>query len=194
VVAVNGTRRLWWRFRRNPLRRRSDLIEGWLLLFTWLLAVVVAVVAGVLTAGAVEDDVNRLRAQRHAVTAVLTEDAERSPSATEGTDMDQAWATVRWTGRDGKVRTGVARVEADGKTGSGTEVWLDERERLVPEPATAEQAELQGTVLGMAAAVGAGALVAFAGWGGCARLGRRRLAQWDKEWADIDPRKGWKTG
>jgi hypothetical protein len=36
--------------------------------------------------------------------------------------------------------------------------------------------------------------VAFAGWGGWARLGRRRLAQWDKEWADIDPRKGWKTG
>ncbi|MES5819808.1 hypothetical protein [Streptomyces sp. RG80] len=191
---MNGTRRLWWRFRRNPLRRRSDLIEGWLLLSTWLLAVVVAVVAGVLAADVVEDDVNRLRAQRHAVTAVLTEDAERSPSATEGTDMDQAWATVRWTGRDGKVRTGVARVEAGGKAGGRTEVWLDERERLVPEPATPEQAELQGTVLGMAAAVGAGALVAFAGWGGCARLGRRRLAQWDKEWADIDPRKGWKTG
>ncbi|MEU2879366.1 hypothetical protein ABZ651_24505, partial [Streptomyces sp. NPDC007070] len=29
----------WWRWRRNPLRRTSDVVEAWLLLVAWTLAV-----------------------------------------------------------------------------------------------------------------------------------------------------------
>ncbi|MER6185888.1 hypothetical protein [Streptomyces sp. NPDC001652] len=186
------TRRLGWRLRRSPLRRRSYLVEAWLLFVTWTLAVAAAVAVGVVTASAAERDINGLRAQRHTVSAVLTENADQ-PVA-EGGDVDRAWATVRWSGRDGKVRTGVARVDPGSRAGSPVEVWLDTEDRLVPEPSTPEQAELHGAVLGTVAALLAGAVVVLAGWGGRVCLERRRLAQWDKEWAGNGPQWGHKTG
>ncbi|WP_405653340.1 hypothetical protein [Streptomyces sp. NBC_00019] len=189
---MTGTRRLGWRFRPSPLRRRSYLVEAWLLLVTWTLAVAAAVVVGVVTAPAAERDINALRAQRHSVPAVLTENAEQS--VTEGGDGDRAWATVRWTGRDGKAHEGVARVDPGSRAGSPAEVWLDTEDRLVPAPSTAEQAELHGAVLGTVAALLAGAVVALAGWGVRAWLERRRLAEWDKEWAGNGPQQGHRAG
>ncbi|MFJ5309751.1 hypothetical protein [Streptomyces sp. NPDC088350] len=60
-----------WRLRRNPLRRRSYLVEAWLLLAAWILAVVAAVGTGAWTALAVERHIDALRAERHPVSAVL---------------------------------------------------------------------------------------------------------------------------
>ncbi|MGI5452073.1 Rv1733c family protein [Streptomyces sp. CA-249302] len=184
----------WWRLRSNPLRRTGHLVEAWLILVTWTLAVVAAVVAGALTAGAVERDLDGLRTERHAVPAVLTEDADRVTSGADGTDGDHAWATVRWTAADGTTRTGVTRVASVSRAGSTTRVWLDAKGRLVPAPATAEQAEFQGAVLGVLAALGAGAVVLLAGLGVRARLERRLLEEWDTEWALIDPQWGRKAG
>jgi hypothetical protein len=178
----------WWRLRRNPLRRRSYLVEAWLLLAAWTLAVLAAVGAGVLTACAVEQELDGLRAERHAVPAALTENAERTMSSLDGGGGDRAWATVRWTAADGTTRTGVTRA------GSTTRVWLDEEGRLMPEPATPDQAELQGAVLGAVAAVSAGAVVCLAGWAASSRVDRRRLAQWDTEWALVGPEWGRKAG
>ncbi|MGK3938299.1 hypothetical protein RKD19_001045 [Streptomyces canus] len=183
----------WWRLRRNPLRRRSYLVEAWLRSVTGILAVTFAIVMGVLAAHAVEGDLDGLRAERHAVPAVLTTDAKDTVGV-EGTDADRAWAHVRWTAADGTPRTGVARVDSTSRAGSTTRVWLDAEGRLVPEPATAGEAEFQGAVLGAAAAVGTGAAVLLLGGLACARLDRRRQDQWDTEWALIDPRWGRKTG
>ncbi|MET7690352.1 hypothetical protein ABZT06_20615 [Streptomyces sp. NPDC005483] len=183
----------WWRLRRNPLRRRSYLVEAWLRLATGILAVTAAIVAGVLTAHAVEGDLDGLRAERHAVPAVVTEDAKRNISV-EGTDSDRAWAHVRWKAADGTPRTGVARVDTASRIGSTTLVWLDAKGRLVPEPATVDEAELQGAVLGAAAAVSAGASVILLGCLACAGLDRRRQEQWDMEWTLIGPQWGRKTG
>ncbi|MEU6378724.1 hypothetical protein [Streptomyces sp. NPDC046909] len=189
---MTRTRRVGWRFRRSPLRRPSYLVEAWLLLVTWTLAVVTAVVAGAVTAQGVERDMNRLRAERHAVPALLTQDAQQPPA--EGGDTDQAWATVHWTGADGTAHKGVARVEPGGRAGSPTRIWLDTEGHVVSEPATAAQAELNGAVLGAATALVAFAAVAFTGLSGCARLERRRLARWDEEWAEIGPQWGRMTG
>lgn len=183
----------WWRLRRNPLRRRSYLVEVWLLPATGMLAMGAGVMAGVLTAHAVERDLDGLRAERHAVSAVVTEDANRSTGG-EGTGGDLAWAAVRWTAADGTPRTGVARVASGSRAGSATRVWLDEKGRLVSEPATADEAELQGAVLGATAAVGAGAAVVLAGCLTCARLERRRCEQWDTEWALTGPQWGRRAG
>ncbi|MEU6144512.1 hypothetical protein ABZ848_29690 [Streptomyces sp. NPDC047081] len=184
----------WWRIRRNPLRRRSYLVEAWLLAATGILAVAAAVAAGVLTAVAVERNLDGLRAVRHPVPAVLTEDAERVTSGSDGTDDGHAWATVRWTAADGTTRTGITRVDAGSKAGSATRVWLDAKGRLVPEPASADEAELEGSVLGTAAAVSAGVSVILVGCWAYARLERRRLDQWDTEWALIGPQWGRRTG
>jgi len=184
----------WWRLRHNPLRRRSYLVEAWLLLAAWTLAAVAAVGTGVWTAHAVERSIEGLRAQRHSVRAVLTKDAERTVGTADGTDNDRAWATVRWTAADGTKHTGITRVDTGSKAGSTTRVWLDAEGRLVPAPATADQARVQGAVLGGVAAVGTGSAVLLVGWGVCGRLERRRLDQWDAEWARVGPQWGHKTG
>ncbi|MYS43445.1 hypothetical protein GTY23_19820, partial [Streptomyces sp. SID5998] len=51
----------WWRWRRNPLRRTSDVVEAWILLVAWTLAVLGGLVAGLLTAGAVQQSADRVR-------------------------------------------------------------------------------------------------------------------------------------
>jgi hypothetical protein len=179
-----------WRLRHNPLEPRSYVVEAWLLLATWTLAVVAAVAVGVPTARAVERGLDDLRAQRHVVSAVLTEDAERTTAAADGTDGGRAWATVRWTRTDGTTRTGMTRVDAASRAGDVPSVWLDAKGRLVPEPPNPGQVELQGAVLDAVAAVSACTAVAPVGWGARARLDRQRLEQWGKEWSLIGPQWG----
>jgi len=182
----------WWRLRRNPLRRRSYLVEAWLLLAAWILAVVAAVGTGAWTALAVERHVDALRAERHPVPAVLVEDAVRTVGTSDGSDNYRA--TVRWTAADGTKRTGLAHVDSDSKAGSTTQVWLDAQGRLVPTPASAVQARLEGVVLAVWTAAGVGGAVLLVGRGMSWRLERRRLDQWDAEWARVGPQWGHKTG
>ncbi|MFJ9535935.1 hypothetical protein ACIRPX_01555 [Streptomyces sp. NPDC101225] len=184
----------WWRLRRNPLRRRSYLVEAWLLFATGLLALGGAIAAGVLTAHAVQRDLDGVRAGRHQVPAVVTQGVRPAP-AVDGMDGGGVWAHVRYTAADGTTRTGLARVDsARSRTGSTTAVWLDARGNLVREPATAGEAEFQGAVTGAVAAVAAGAAVIMISWCARARMDRRRQEQWDMEWALIDPRWGRRTG
>ncbi|MEU5097898.1 hypothetical protein [Streptomyces sp. NPDC020996] len=187
-----GTR--WWRLRRNPLRPRSYLVEGWLLIATWILALLVAVASGVATAGAVERSIGRLRADRHAVTAVLLEDAARGTSSVDGGGSSRAWATVRWTLTHGTTRQGITVVEPGSQAGGTTRIWLDREGNLVSAPATADGARAQGAALGAGAAVIGGSLVLLAGWGVCARIDRRRLNRWDAEWAVVSPQWRGRTG
>ncbi|MFD8307553.1 hypothetical protein ACFV29_35285 [Streptomyces sp. NPDC059690] len=186
-----GTR--WWRLRRNPLRRRSYLVEAWLLLVVWTLALAAAVAAGIGAAGAIERDSAALRAERHSVQAVLTKDAESGTSSVDGIGDARAWATVRWTAADGTRHTGVTRVSGASKAGSTTRIWLDPQDRLVPEPAGAGQARFQAVVLGTLAGVTVAGAVLLVGSGMCALLDRRRLVQWDTEWARADRQWGGKT-
>ncbi|MGQ4437116.1 Rv1733c family protein [Streptomyces sp. SAS_260] len=182
----------WWRLRPNPLRRRSYLVEAWLLIAAWTLAVVAAVGTGAWTALAVDRHVDALRAERHPVSAVLVEDAVRTVGTSDGGDSYRA--VVRWTAPDGTSRTGLAHVDSRSRAGSTTHVWLDARGRLVPTPMTADQARLEGVVLAVWTAVSAGGVVLLMGRGVSGWLERRRLEQWDVEWARVGPRWGHRTG
>ncbi|MBE8472016.1 Rv1733c family protein [Streptomyces justiciae] len=187
-------RRVWlWRWRPSPLRRRSDVVEAWLLLALWCLAVAAGAVAGMVTAHAVEQSLDDRRAQRHPVPAVLIQDASDTATATTSSG-DYAWAKVRWTAADGSPRAGLARVEPGIKAGSTTKVWLDQHGALASPPVSGEEAELQGVVLGAATAVCVFVAVLPLGWVLHGRVDRRRMAQWDAEWARVGPQWGHKTG
>ncbi|WP_146238308.1 hypothetical protein [Streptomyces sp. Act143] len=187
-------RRVWlWRWRRNPLRRRSDVVEAWLLLTLLFLGLVAGAVAGMVTARAVEQSLDDRRGQRHPVSAVLIQDASDTATASTSSD-DYTWAKVRWTASDGSTRTGLARVEPGIEAGSVTRIWLDRQGDLATPPVSSEEAELQGVVLGAATAVCASLVVLPLGWVLHNRLDRRRMAQWDTEWAHVGPRWGHKTG
>ncbi|WP_406129566.1 hypothetical protein [Streptomyces sp. NBC_00989] len=191
-----GTRvgRLWtWRWRRNPLRRRSYLVEAWIVLAAWLIALAGSLLAGLMTADAVHRRLDQQRAERRPITAVLTERAAGSTSA-QAVDDSHVWATVRWTIPDGLTRTGRTKVRPGAPRGTPVTIWADRQGRLVSKPLAPGEAELQADWTGVLAAVGA-AVVVFGGTQ-LARTGleRRRLKGWEEEWARVDTRRGGKTG
>lgn len=182
-----------WRWRSNPLRRRSDLVEAWIVLTAWVCALVGGLLAGLVTAHAVEAAAERQRAQRREVSAVLVEDAKDPVPARATTDY-RVWATVNWTAPDGSTYRDEVRVPPKAPAGSTVTVWTDASGYITAEPLTDGEARLHAVSGGVLAAVGAGGTVLVAARIVRLRLDQRRLAQWTAEWERIDTRWGWKTG
>ncbi|MEV0183298.1 hypothetical protein AB0I54_28990 [Streptomyces sp. NPDC050625] len=180
-------RRWRWRWRSNPLHRRSDTVEAWVVLATWILALLGAVCAGVAAAMVVDGNLSARRAQVHAVSAELTENSVDAAPAAGGYDDSRVWATVRWKAADGSVHTDRAKVAPGIAAGSRVTMWTDGTGRLVSKPLDATESWLQAAVTGALVAPAVGFVV----WGGgrlvCGQLLRRRLAEWDEEWKRIGP-------
>jgi hypothetical protein len=73
-----------WRWRRNPLRRRSDVVEAWLLLAAWTIALVSGLIVGLLTADAVGHMTPR--SAPPAATAVTDPESAQPPSPRAAND------------------------------------------------------------------------------------------------------------
>ncbi|MFD7702045.1 hypothetical protein [Streptomyces caelestis] len=176
-----------WRWRRNPLRRRSDLIEAWLVLAVLVLALLLGAFSGLTAAAAVDGSLAERRERTTPVPAVLTEDAAGlSASVTENGDGG-VWAKVRWTASDGTDRTGRAEVDPGSPAGTEVTVWTDPAGRLVSAPPEGAEARFQTVMAGATVAVAVGGLVLFGGWLARARLRLRRLAEWEDEWRRVEP-------
>jgi hypothetical protein len=180
---------LLWRWRPNPLRRRSDRFEAWIVLAMWLLAVLAGTLAGLWATRSVEENFARERVEWRPVTALLT---ERAPGTASGSG--HVWAEVRWPAPDGTVHQGQTRVGPGSDPGAPVTVWTDARGHLVTRPATESQASLRAALIGTLVGVSA-AVVPLAG-GRLAQgfLARRRLDRWDAEWERVGPQWRWKTG
>ncbi|MFF7648041.1 hypothetical protein [Streptomyces canus] len=183
-------RKLLWRLRRNPLRRRSDRVETWIVLATWIAALAGGLLAGEAAGAAMEDGLAARRAAVHAVSATLTENADEPPAPAGDGTGGTVQAKVRWTAPDGSVRTGVARVVPGGATGTAVTVWIDRRGDLVRTPLTPAEARLQSALTGLLVAVGTGAVAFGCGWPARLRLDRRRMRDWESEWARVAPSGG----
>lgn len=188
MVAFRGPKVWLWRWRRNPLRRPADRLESWVVLITWALTLFGGVAMGLVAAGSVESGLARQRAEWRQVEAVLTEDAPE-PSAPDGagTGTAKVWAKVRWTAPDGSDRTGQARVDPAVLMGARVTVWTDAEGLLVAKPADEAQARLRATLVGGLAGVFAAAVPLVGGRLVRNRMERRRMDQWDVEWARIGP-------
>ncbi|MFF3635935.1 hypothetical protein [Streptomyces sp. NPDC002250] len=186
------TRGPLWRWRRNPLRRRTDVLEAWFLLVVWALVVVGGTLVGLVTARAAGQSFDRQRTERTQVRAVLLTDAPRT--AVAGTGGDLTSARVRWTAPDGTRHSDSTLVPGGLRAGSTAEIWLDAWGRPSSAPLTSGEASAESALLGVSAALaltGAAFGVRCAGrwW-----LDRRRIEEWDREWALLGPRWGHKTG
>ncbi|MEU0005338.1 hypothetical protein ABZ079_13860 [Streptomyces sp. NPDC006314] len=181
---------LLWRWRRNPLKRRSDVAEAWIGLAAVALLLPLVAAVGVVMAGVGERSALDQGQGLHRTAARLVKDAPATPSRFSGQADDRVMATVRWTMSDGAPKMGEAPVAAGGKAGSSTTVWLDDADRLRPAPLTPAQARSQGTLLGAAAGAGVCVLV-VGGWWVCrVRLDVRRRARWDRAWAEFNAEQG----
>ena len=182
-----------WRWRRNPLRRRSDVVEAWVILAGWLLALVGGLLGGLAAADAIERSADRQRAERRTVSAVLVEDAKGKVPARPAGDP-RVWATVRWTAPDGSIRTGEARVSATSPAGNRVTVWIDKSGHLTAEPLTDGQARSHAVAGGVLVATGVGGIALAAVSVARFHLSRRRMEQWAAEWERIDTWPGRKAG
>jgi len=176
----------FWRWRHNPLRRHSDVVEAWIVLATWIIALVGGLLVGEMADAAMQDSLAARRAAVHAVSAELTRNADRA--ATVSTDGgDTVWGKVRWTAADGSTHTGLTRVDPNSAAGTPVTVWIDSRGELAPRPPTEGAARVQAALTGALAAAAAGGVAL-----GCGRLTRhmldqRRMRAWEAEWERVGP-------
>ena len=196
VSAMVRTRsgKVWmWRWRRNPLRRRCDVVDAWIVILAWVIALAGSLIAGMSTNSAVAHGLDQERAERHPITSVLTEDAPGRTSAS-AVDDSHVWAPVRWTAPDGSTHTGRAKVHPGAKTGTRATVWIDRQGRLTPKPLAPEEASFQAAWSGLLVGLGVVGGVLGSAQVIRLRLTRRQLRQWDAEWVRVDTPWGWKTG
>ncbi|MEU7721258.1 Rv1733c family protein [Streptomyces tibetensis] len=194
-MALRGPKVWLWRWRRNPLKRRGDRVEAWVVLGVWLLTVFVGLLAGTAVSRSVEDGLARERADWRPLVARL---AERAPGAAPESGSvsrtETVWATARWTAADGSEHSGQLRVPAGSAVGAPVTVWTDAEGRQVTRPVTESQARVRASLTGGAAGLCAAAVPLVAGRALRDRLERRRIDQWDAEWARFGPMWGRTTG
>ncbi|AIA00780.1 hypothetical protein ACFU90_15145 [Streptomyces noursei] len=174
-------------WRHGPMRRGTDVVQSWLTLVSGLLLAVGAPTVGVAAGQAVVEAAQQQRAEWHRVTAVVTQ----QPPGPVGFDAGSAGggrvhATVRWVTPDDRVRTGEAAVPSGVRVGDRTPVWLDRNGALVRDPNSAADTLAMGVATGTVAACGAGLVVFGADRAAVRLLDRRRFAQWEREWAELD--------
>ncbi|WP_155056074.1 Rv1733c family protein [Streptomyces blattellae] len=188
-----GTKTRLWRWRSNPLRRRDDIVEAWIVLIVWAVVLVGGTLIGLVTAHAADEVFDRQREERHAARGVLVADVP-APAVWADPASGRALAKIRWTTPDGRTQTGKTLVSTGQKAGAEVVVWLDSHGDLVPEPPGATAAAVEAGILGTAGALGlAGAAFgagALARW----RLDRRRYDRWGREWDLVGPQWAHKTG
>ncbi|MBW8796810.1 MAG: hypothetical protein JF597_25395 [Streptomyces sp.] len=204
LKAFRGPKVWLWRWRRNPLKRRADTMEAWVLLGAWLLTLLAGVLAGLAAARSVEDGLARERVEWHPVVAHVMDKApgsaapksgsSSSSESSDSSDGERVWARVGWTVADGSAHTGQARVPAGSKAGTPVTVWTDLQGHLVTRPATASEARLRSALIGGLVGLSAAAVPFVAGLVARGRLERRRMDRWDAEWARLGPQWGRMTG
>ncbi|MDQ0757819.1 Rv1733c family protein [Streptomyces canus] len=187
------TKKWFWRWRNNPLRRCDDIAEAWIILALWALVAVGGTVVGLVTAHATDETLAQLRTDRRSTHAVLVTDVPKHGSAVRSSD-GKVSVTVRWTTPDGSARTGRTLVDTGLKAGTRVVVWQDGHGALVTAPPSAGEAAVEAGALGTAAGLaltgavlGVGAVVRW-------RLDRQRVDRWGREWDLVGPQWGHRTG
>lgn len=185
-----------WRLRRNPLRRRSDVIQGWIGVGLLLVALAGTPLAMFKAGDAAHRHYSRSAQNqaetRHRTTAVLVEDARRHPEPGSAEARESRYPTkVRFTDPHGNTRTATTDVEPALPKGSIIGVWADTEGAITDPPLAPDQIRnrAMGSALIAALAVHATAAGAYATV--CRIFERRNLAAWDSAWAGTAPR--WTT-
>lgn len=178
-----------WRWRSNPLRRRVDVVEAWIILMAWLCAVAGGLAAAWVAGSTADEGYDRMRATHRPVPAVVVRPA-KSQAATGPTSHRRVRATVRWTGTDGQAHTATTQVKRGATPGQSVRVWTNAHGRLTAKPLSPANALFQSAMVGLTAAGGAGVVVLLVVQGLQACLGRRRMRLWAEDWERADGRWG----
>lgn len=186
------TRVRCWRWRPNPLRRRSDVVEAWIALAVAVLLCVGAPLVGAVTGlwahGQARSVAAAERSERHVVRALVVGGAPEQLPSVQGGDRAHAYQTsVRWAVPGEGTKTALARVPAGTRTGDVVDVWFDRQGHGVAPPPD-DIAVWQHTVTMGLCGASCAAGVVLLGRGVVRRVAlRHRLAEWEQEWARTGP-------
>ncbi|MDT0464874.1 Rv1733c family protein [Streptomyces gibsoniae] len=191
------TRMRGWRWRRNPLRRRSDVVEAWTSLLLAVLLCVGAPLVGTAVGWWAYGDAHATqttqRTERHQVPAMVLQDAPAAAPSAQGAKQPLYRVPVRWTEPGKGTRTTVAKVPAGSLSGDRVQVWLDAKDHGVSPPPTDAAVWQHGLTAGVWAAAGVAGTV-FLGRAVIGRIAERhRMAEWEDEWARTGPDWGRRT-
>jgi hypothetical protein len=173
----------------NPLRRRLDLIDGWL-----LPAVIAAfLILGPLVVGGVglwmhADNAAAQRAQRtwHEVPAEVLQPVPGPVMSGNGSSSWLVWTPARWTA-DGRTRVGDVPVPAGTSEDAAVPVWLNRAGQVQPPPLTAARARNRIVLAALFALASLAALLMLLAAAAHWLLDRRRLAGWEAAWRSVGP-------
>ncbi|KOV57240.1 hypothetical protein [Streptomyces sp. MMG1121] len=185
-----------WRWRRNPLRRATDLAEAWVALVALVLISVAAPVSGCLVGAVAQDALQRsVREQRHThhlVTATVVRDLGDAPLETDPDTSTMRESRHRvladWTAPDGTRQHGptLARLKSP-HAGDHFALWTDPRGRITTRPLDSPTATTHAVLAGFGAALLVTGLIEggrrLVVW----HMVRRRYARWDQAWDRAGP-------
>ncbi|MGW8351587.1 Rv1733c family protein [Streptomyces wedmorensis] len=186
-----------WRWRHNPLRRTTDLVEAWLA-FAAAVLLCVAVpltgwTAGSSAYGSLQRAVRTQQEQRVPTTARVVRPADgpaTGPRTADAAGEDRLRRSVvaRWTAPDGSARTGtVTTARRHSAPGDAFPLWTDRDGHQVAPPLRAGTARAHAAVAGLMAALLVGLLVEAARRLAVRRLTLTRYARLDRAWAAAGP-------
>ncbi|GHA15685.1 hypothetical protein AB0B37_15260 [Streptomyces olivaceoviridis] len=184
------------RLRRNPLCRRTDLVQAWIGLGLLLAALAATPAAMVLVGDAAHRHYARTArhqaATRHHTTAILLQDARRHPEPGSAEARKTRYpAEVRFTDAHGHTRTATAEVRPALAKGSAVRVWVGTDGTLTDPPLSPSEIRSRAMGSALIATLGVHVTAAAAYGAACRVIQRRNLAAWDTAWARTAPR--WTT-
>ncbi len=182
-------RKVGWRWRRNALRRRTDVVEACLGVVTTVLFCLSPLVgwwAGQSVDRTLQGVVRSQRASRTLVTAtIVPAAADRGAGADQAVDDGRKGDILRWTAPDGTPRTKKVAADVEVWRTGKVQVWTDRGGDLVPAPLDGPTAATHAVLAGIAVGAATCGVVligrALVMW----RLMRRRLDLWEREWARV---------
>jgi hypothetical protein len=180
----------WVGIGSHPLRRRMDRAEAW---FAVVLAVAVVTCGPfvVWRSGASAHDraaaaAEWQRSRFFPVRAVLLQDTDDSVPVYGEDGQVPGTVQAEWTAPDGTRRVGPVVPSARGSAGTTVVIWTDRSGNPGERPGSDPVAAAIGVGLFVAllvVTVPVGVLFGLRGW-----LDRRRMAAWEREWAEFEPR------
>ncbi|MFJ6795325.1 hypothetical protein [Streptomyces sp. NPDC091268] len=191
-----------WRWRRNPLCRRTDLVEAWVAFAALVCVLVVAPAVGWAVGAQVDDTLQRAvreqRQERYLVPAVVVRPAPdppagagADPASNPGAQRQTPQRTqimAAWTAPDGSSHQGrVPAAEEPPRTGDQFRIWTDTEGRVVGRPLDPTAANFHAGMVGFAAALAAAALMETVRRLVVRRLMHRRYIRLDRAWAAVGP-------
>lgn len=173
---------------RNPLRRRVDRIESMLILLAVLAGLLLLPIGAAVGTSVRKASEREAAQQRSLLQAVQARTVEDVPAAI-GDVPGQVTARTRvvWQAPDGSQQEGRTQVFLGTKANSEITIWLDRSGAIAAPPRQPGDSAALGAAAGLTTVMGSWFLLWLLVLAARYPLERRRMRDWQDEWAQVAP-------